>query len=467
MSRTFHNKLLRSQRRLMNQRGVSVFLFGFCLVVMVPVIGLAVDVTLMYLAQTKLSAAADAAALAGARALSRGNNETAQQQSATDVATSYFYKNYPDGYLSTVSIAAPTIAIDTTASSRTVTVTSSIQFPLTFLRWLGPNSSTSPLNASAVATRKDVNVMLVLDHSGSLSYSGSCEPMKSAATAFLQQFAQGRDNVGLASFATGSLVDVPLNTTFRSGGTDIGAVISGINCANSTNSSSGLWKAYDQLATLNKPDALNAILFFTDGMPTALTAWNHVSAPGCSANGWTKGSIADNRGLGNPNQGANEVQSILPATGCSWTASNWDTGDVSEVWNRDAFGNQLDISYSAVTVSGGNIPNTSQNMLAASINATISASQRIRSGTQILNWSPTTGATGSGPSLAGVAIYSIGLGNSGAPPDANLLMTVSNDPRGPNPDLNTAQGLYIFVSDATSLAPAFQRVASELLRLAR
>ncbi len=452
-----------SQRRRQRQSGVSIFLFGFCLAVLVPVIGLAVDVTLMYLAQTKLSAAVDAAALSGARALSRGSSDVAQQQAAADTATSYFLKNYPVGYLSTTSITTPTVQIVNSANLRTVTVTSSIQFPLTFLRWLGTSNNT--LNATATATRKDVNVMMVLDHSGSLFDSGSCEPMKDAATAFLQQFAQGRDNVGLVTFATGSAVDVPLTQNFLSGGTNIAAVISGISCANSTNSSSGLWKAYEQLAAYNEPNALNAVLFFTDGMPTVFTAWNRVTNTGCSAVGWSKG-VVGNGGVGDPNQTASQGESALASTGCSWSGAS-DTSDIVEVWNRDAVGNAVDISYAPVVLTGMNLVNTADNMRAAALNATISAGQRIRSGVQVLNWNPSSGATGSGPSVPRVVIYSIGLGNSGAPPDANLLMTVSNDPRSPSLDPTTAQGLYIFAQNANALAPAFQRVASELLRLAR
>ena len=118
-------------------------------------------------------------------------------------------------------------------------------------------------------------------------------------------------------------------------------------------------------------------------------------------------------------------------------------------------------------MNGSNLPNTSANMQSAAVNATISAGQRIRSGTQVRTWDPAFGSTFFGPSVSRVVIYSIGLGNTSAPPDGNLLMSVSNDPRGPSPDSTTAQGLYIFAQNANALAPAFQRVASELLRLAR
>ena len=371
-----------------------MFLFAASLIVLVPVIGLAVDVSLMNLAQAKLFAAVDAAALAGARALSRGADDAAQQLAATSTATSYFLKNFPAGYLSTTNVPNPTVAVTTSANLRTVTVNTTVQFPLTFLRWLGPSMGTSPINALAAATRRDVNVMLVLDHSGSLHDSGSCEPMKAAAITFLSHFAQGRDNVGLVTFATGSAVDVPLNSTFASGATDVAAVISMIGCASSTNSSSGLWRAYRQLAALNQPGALNAILFFTDGMPTSFTAWNNVTNTSCSAFGWTAGVIGS-QGLGDPNQTATQSESLLPATGCSWS-SGWNTADVPEVHKTDYWGNSIDGTYAPVTVTDPTLPANSGNMQNASVNATISAAQRIRTGQPDLIWTGPTTNNGAG-----------------------------------------------------------------------
>ena len=442
-----------------------MLLFGFSLMVLIPVIGLAVDVSLMHMAQTKLTAAADAAALAGARALSRGADSAAQEQAAADTALSYFHKNFPNGYLSTGTIGDPTVTVVNTGPLRTVTVTSMVLFPSTFMRLFGPAANNTPINTVAIATRRDVNVVLVLDHSGSLGTSGSCTPMKAAATAFLSHFALGRDNVGLVTFATGSAVDVPLNSNFTTGATDIGTVIAGINCNNSTNSSSGLWRAYKELAALNQPGALNAILFFTDGMPTSFNAWNHVTNTGCSAMGWTAGVIGYT-GVGNPIQTATQSESVLPSTGCSWSGG-MNPADVTEVANRDAWGNPIDTTYASVTVTGSTLPPDSTNMQNASVNATISAAQRIRSGVETVTWTSPTVSVSSGQSVPRVTIFSIGLGNSGAPPDANLLMTVSNDPRAPSPDSGTAIGLYIYAPDVAALGPAFQRVASEMLRLAR
>ncbi len=50
--------------------------------VLLPAIGLAIDAGMMYLVQSRLYAAVDAASLAGARALARGIDDNAQHLNA-------------------------------------------------------------------------------------------------------------------------------------------------------------------------------------------------------------------------------------------------------------------------------------------------------------------------------------------------------------------------------------------------
>ena len=73
---------------------------------------------------------------------------------------------------------------------RSVTSTASVDLPFIFLRALGLNQTT--LRASAKATRRDVNIMIVMDRSKSLADSGACTPLKAAAVKFVDKFAEGR-----------------------------------------------------------------------------------------------------------------------------------------------------------------------------------------------------------------------------------------------------------------------------------
>src|SRR5260370_8682188 len=65
------------------------------LLVLVPAIGLSIDVGMMYLVQARLSGASDAAALAGARALARGTDDSTHRSTAESTANTYFYSNFP------------------------------------------------------------------------------------------------------------------------------------------------------------------------------------------------------------------------------------------------------------------------------------------------------------------------------------------------------------------------------------
>ena len=149
------------------------------LVFIVPMVGLAIDAGILYTVKGKLQMAVDAASLAAARALSRGNDDTTQQNNAKAQAQEYVLLNFPSGYF---NVPTPTfgannsgISIDeSVANQRSVSVTAYVTAPLYFLRWLGTNNTT--VSATATAVRRDVNVAVVIDRSGSLSISNSCTP---------------------------------------------------------------------------------------------------------------------------------------------------------------------------------------------------------------------------------------------------------------------------------------------------
>ena len=455
------------------KRGVSLVIFAFLLIGLVPAVGLAVDLAILYIAQTKLSTAVDAAVLAAARGLSRGNDSASQQSNAVTVASNYVAANFQTGFLGASGLTSTT-TVTTQSNSRTVATTASVTMPLTFMRIVGPTSRT--VNATATATRKDVNVMLVLDRSGSLSTSGSCGSMKAAAIAFIGQFAAARDNVGLLTFATGYRVDAPLTTSFLSGSPSMSSIISNITCVGGTNSATALSQAYAALATLNQPSALNVILFFTDGQPTHITGQNWIpSTSYCTnKNRYVNGVIGGGfntstwpytpsgvSGLYDWNSDAQPISSdskLVSNSGCAYNYSVWNVDDdVTNIKNTDAWGNAIDNNYTSVSYNGANIAFNSQNLMNIATNATYAAAKTIQQ----------AGTSPSGNSLSGVYVFSIGLGNAGFPPNGALLQDVSNDPAGPHYDASRAQGLYIAAPTTADLNPAFQRVASEVLRLAR
>jgi Flp pilus assembly protein TadG len=472
----------RNQARTLKERGISLIFTAMTLVFIVPMVGLAIDAGILYTVKGKLQMAVDAASLAAARALSRGNDDTTQQINATAQAEAYVLLNFPSGYF---NVSTPTFGVnnsgvsidESVANQRSVSVTAYVTAPLYFLRWLGTNNTT--VSATATAVRRDVNVVVVMDRSGSLTSSGSCTPLKAAAVSFVSKFANGRDNLGLVTFGTSSLWpqgDFAMANDFQTASPSVPTILNSVNCTGGTNTAQGLWQGYQQLVTLNQPNALNVILLFTDGYPNTLTAsfpiknssscTNHNPKTGVLAPGYgsplTQPTTPSNLwGLMNYVAGTQPMTSDLnigPSAsqggyaGCSY-ASNLNNNvinDIQYIPTTDFWGNSMNTGYQPVTMNSGHInvdPNSVQN---AGWNAADSAGLRIRQNVTIPN----------------IRVFTIGLGNSGGVP-ADFLERVANDPRASNFDSSYPAGAYIFAPQASDISDAFAQVASAILHLAR
>jgi Flp pilus assembly protein TadG len=129
--------------RKQKQRGATMILFTFLMVlVIVPVIGLAIDGSIVMWEKARLSAAVDAAALAAGRSLSVGQDLSSQQRSATDIAQTYFQANFQPGHMGTSVVGGQaTIGFaQTSSATRTVTIQANVNVPLYFLRLLSRSS---------------------------------------------------------------------------------------------------------------------------------------------------------------------------------------------------------------------------------------------------------------------------------------------------------------------------------------
>ena len=74
------------------------------MLLIIPMIGLAIDVGFLYSIKSKLQSAVDGAALASARALSIGSTLDSQETAATANANlTWFNSNFPTGYFGTYS----------------------------------------------------------------------------------------------------------------------------------------------------------------------------------------------------------------------------------------------------------------------------------------------------------------------------------------------------------------------------
>lgn len=483
------------------RRGVALILTTLTLLVFGPMVGLAVDVGILYLLKAKLSQAVDAACLAGARSLARGQNLESQRANAMAVAERYFRINFPTGYWATTNIVYNISVTEPELRLRRVQMEATVDAPLYFLRLLGHNSAR--LRVEAAAQRRDVNVIMVLDISGSMQTAGACGALRSSAAAFVDRFANGRDRLGMLSFNGATRLDYAMNLFFKDS-PSIYTSINALTCAGWTNTSQALWEGYQQLVALNEPGALNVMLFFTDGRPTALTADYPIKTLpdtryGDGNGGFSTGtqytfqpspcqdsfgrtfpnpdwSPGEKRGfiaagdfnltgitVGLYNQTVIGSTQLIPSSqrlGCAMTTLNANAvrRDVAYIPDTDIYGNStVNQSYkpgiffpTGHPYAGKIRPDVPRALRHAAYNAADNAAWRIRSDT---NLSP--------------VIYVIGLGGTGGAEtfDSELMTRIAND-GDPRIQPDRPRGLYVYAPDPQQLTNAFLRIASEILRLA-
>jgi Mg-chelatase subunit ChlD len=510
------------RRRFKNrqERGIAILVTTLSMILVIPTVGLAIDAGFLYAVRAKLSAATDAAALAAARSLSVGLTLQAQAATAEARARAFFDANFPDHFLNTTNKVVQVEVAETAYRTRTVTVTATVEAPVYFMRLLGFNRSS--VAAEGKASRRDVNLILVLDRSGSMAASNSCEPMKAAARQFVSQFANGRDRLGLVTFGMTYLVAYPPAQNFKTSSPTLDTVLSNIQCSGGTGTAQALWKGYEQLQAINEPGSLNLIVFFTDGLPNGITALFPVKTRsdtryGYGADGYSstgsqysmlpstcrdaEGDMYDrNAGASsaqysapnwNPNWNPAPKLGVLAAVGNATTATGGTYGITFMQATSLTQHNETPISDSAGCRFASNgwyvrrdiayIPDSDYFGNATSGYDTVPRftsgvySGKIRPDKPDAIGKASKNAADNAarrmrqdPNLS-VVIYTIGLGdpNSGEPPDEDFMKRVANDPSSPVYASNEPTGLYVFAPNNTQLNQAFARVASEILRIAR
>lgn len=141
--------------------GVSTVLIALLTLPLVGVIGLSVDAANLYMVHSRLSYAADAAALAGGRAYFNSTRDADVQ--------AYLSANFPPGYYG-ATVATPTITENAKRTDLTVDVTATV--PTLFMKIFGVN--TVAMSASSTVERQGgLEVALVLDVTGSMSMPSS------------------------------------------------------------------------------------------------------------------------------------------------------------------------------------------------------------------------------------------------------------------------------------------------------
>lgn len=157
-----------------DERGVVAVLFGIMFMVLILMTGVAIDHDRIVHSQSKLTAAADAAALAAGRALLDGRLDDSDVE---DVARRYFNENASSsGQFSEVRDVRVTI----NRARGTVTVDVDAEMPLSVTRVAGFTSFDVPVTSATSFDQRDIELGMALDITGSMAGSKIAD-LKSAA----------------------------------------------------------------------------------------------------------------------------------------------------------------------------------------------------------------------------------------------------------------------------------------------
>ena len=184
-----------SLRRLRHDRRGSVaIILAVSLVPIILAVGLSIDIGRAYIVKQQLLRAADATALAVASAYGNGTD-------SDTVAQNFFNANYPTSKLGTPGQPSVTV------TDELVTVATSATLETTFMKIAGLDTIT--VNATSEVSRETtgLELVMVLDNTGSMSSSSKLTTMQSAAVALVESLIEGTTSdtvkIGLVPFAGG------------------------------------------------------------------------------------------------------------------------------------------------------------------------------------------------------------------------------------------------------------------------
>ncbi len=378
-----------------NQRGAIVILLTLMLMtVILPLAGLAIDLTIMYVVQAKLWEAVDGAALAA------GSLIGTTQESIATLAQQVCQANFPNGYWASTNLTCTSTFTPGTAANGyrfEVDVSGSVTAPTLFMKIFQLQGAM--VSSTAAATRRQSRCVLVLDRSGSMG--GLISSLKSIAASFATKFTAGFDELGLVVFGTSGIVGYPyknsgpynFNPNDLTGGPDPNfesanpnkptgtaccdmiSAINNIGAVGATNISEAMSLAYIEILKAHNRDLAangggldvrsNTIVLFTDGVPNMFSAY--MNSP--DAQGATLGTATFVPGVLSPGNTLLPTKTPYPSgtptptsgyTGCyyNWPSNQYNASNNARgITYAQAGANQM----IGVIGSGGMPSNSSNN----------------------------------------------------------------------------------------------------------
>src|ERR1039457_7666567 len=150
----------KSAHIIRGEHGQTLLMFLLFMIVLIIFIGLGVDLGFAYITRSRLSKAVDSACLTGIRNLLNG------QPAAKAAATAAFFANYGASSRD-VNPPVPDVEFTIANKNTAIEVKATVIINTYFIRVL-PAWKTLSVGSDAQATRANVIMGLVLDHSGSM-----------------------------------------------------------------------------------------------------------------------------------------------------------------------------------------------------------------------------------------------------------------------------------------------------------
>ncbi|MDI1301027.1 MAG: VWA domain-containing protein [bacterium] len=454
-----------SSRFMTPVRGSVLLMFALSLVMLIGFAGLVVDAGIGYGVKAKLNSAVDAASIAAARAVATGATDDLRTQAAIKEGTRFYYANFPANYLG-ATIQPPTVTAEKVGGKWFVTVAGTASTPTYLMRVFGVRQL--DVRALGQAVRRDLDMMLVLDTSGSLQ---SVFPqVKSSAVNFVNKFNNDADRLGLVVFADGATLPVPINKTAARGFNKT-TIVSQINAQSSsgwTSTGEAMRLALNDLNAVPAilQSSLRVIVLFSDGAPnTPAAIWPRHNSSGTQT-GTVSASFPSTTGSGNPLLCTNSSPCTLYRYNSRSTALSGSYSDINRLPvtagatfdNKplSSFNNKRTFSPALAAANSANLCNV--NKAARNMLENIANDAR---GQKVVVFTLGLGAQLNGFESVTSCSYTQAEWGS------NILKRVANASGVDTYNADQPTGTYVYAANASDLDTAFNKIASEIIRLSQ
>lgn len=480
--------MITRRSRLASERGVTLIYMAIFITTGLLFTGLAVDTGRAYVVKAQLTKAVDGAALAAARNLNGGN--------PAGEAARVFTANFPTGYLGTSSVTDPSTdpnffssQVITATGVNVVTVQATAVVPTTFMLLGGFSDVT--VQSTGEAQRRMVDLSLVLDVSGSL---GSQWPaVASAAASFIDAFDASGDRLALITYGYGAQVIQQMPSSRGFNKTAMMAAIPSSLPGGWTPMGEGLYRGWDELRSVpnGTQSGLRVIVLFTDGSANGVPGlWDGSGiSKSVSTSDFPRGYpdpgniTTDNpviQGLYDAQSGVRNPSYSKSGTyyldGSVAASMPWLPANSTHSYHRSAgIPTSFPFQSNTLTVDGASQIsrrgllnyNSAQGKYPAHVRNIRNAATNL---VEIIADAARSDMTGDQP----IRVFAIGMGDLvrlplGTRPETSesVLMRVANDVRSLDFNNTQLEGKYYYARTAADVAPAFQQLQNQIVRLSK